>query len=139
MYATELIGWREWGRRGQREQPRLEHSGLVAVRAVGKQKHDQANGDAPLFSELCGIVQKTIGLADPLREALRPFESQIEAASYMVRSRKEPDTAGSRCRVMVISDELKYADVFAALEDVGVRVGRQVNPTILSRKEWRSA
>ena len=134
-YATELIALAGIGSGAvQRELARLEWSGLVTVRAVGNQKHYQANGDAPLFSELCGIVQKTVGLADPLRAALRPFESQIEAAFVYGSVAKGRDTAGSDIDVMVISDELTYGDVFAALEDVGVRLGRPVNPT-LSRKE----
>jgi predicted nucleotidyltransferase len=105
------------------------------VRAVGNQRHYQANGASPLFTELCGIVQKTMGLADPLREALRPFESQIDAAFVYGSVAKGRDTASSDVDVMVISDELTYGDVFSALEDVGARLGRPVNPTILSRKE----
>jgi predicted nucleotidyltransferase len=135
-YATELIALAGIGSGAvQRELARLERSGLVTVRAVGNQKHYQANGHAPLFSELCGIVQKTTGLADPLREALQPFESQIEAAFVYGSVAKGRDTAASDVDVMVISDELTYGEVFAALENAGVRLGRPVNPTILSRKE----
>jgi predicted nucleotidyltransferase len=135
-YATELIALAGIGSGAvQRELARLERSGLVTVRAVGNQRHYQANADAPLFSELCGIVQKTTGLADPLREALQPFEPQIEAAFVYGSVAKGRDTASSDIDVMVISDELTYGDVFAAIEDVGVRLGRPVNPTILSRKE----
>ena len=90
---------------------------------------------APLFSELCSIVQKTMGLADPLRDALRPFESQIDAAFVYGSVAKGRDTAGSDVDVMLISDDLTYGDVFPALEDVGARLGRTVNPTILSRKD----
>ena len=34
-----------------------------------------------------------------------------------------------------MSDRLTYADVFAALQDAGARLGRTVNPTVYSRKE----
>ena len=37
---------------------------------------------------------------------------------------------------MVLSDELSYADVFSVLEDVSTRLGRTVNPTILTRYEF---
>jgi len=135
-YATELISLAGIGSGAvQRELARLELSGLVKVRAVGNQKHYQANGDAPLFAELCGIVQKTSGLADPLREALRPFESRIEAAFVYGSVAKGRDTASSDVDVMLISDDLTYGDVFAALEDVRGRLGREVHPTILSRRE----
>lgn len=135
-YATELITLAGIGSGAvQRELARLEQSALVTVRSVGNQKHYQANADAPLFCELCGIVQKTIGLADPLREALRPFESRIDAAFVYGSVAKGRDTAGSDVDVMLISDELTYGDVFAALEDVSARLSRPINPTILSKKE----
>jgi predicted nucleotidyltransferase len=135
-YATELISLAGIGSGAvQRELARLERSGLVRVRAIGNQKHYQANGEAPLFLELCGIVLKTTGLADPLREALRPFESRIEAAFVYGSVAKGRDTASSDIDVMLIGDDLTYGDVFGALEEVRLRLGRTVHPTILSRKE----
>ncbi|HEU4926845.1 MAG TPA: hypothetical protein VFT24_07340 [Vicinamibacterales bacterium] len=53
----------------QRELARLEHGGLIAARRIGNQKHYQANAESPLFSELRSIVLKTVGLAEPLRDA----------------------------------------------------------------------
>ena len=62
FYATELIGLAGVGSGAvQRELARLARSGLVTVRPVGNQKHYQANPDSPLFAELCGIAQKTLG------------------------------------------------------------------------------
>ena len=75
FYATELIGLAGGGSGAvQRELARLARSGLVTVRPVGNQKHYQANPDSPLFTELCGIAQKTVGLAEPLREALAQLD-----------------------------------------------------------------
>lgn len=69
-YVTELISLAGVGSGAvQRELARLARSGLVTVWAVGNQKHYQANPASPLFDELCGIVQKTVGLADPIRAA----------------------------------------------------------------------
>ena len=36
---------------------------------------------------------------------------------------------------MIVSDQLTYADVFAALEEVSARLGRPVNPTVYTTKE----
>ena len=38
-------------------------------------------------------------------------------------------------RLMLVSGGLRYADVFATLEALGARLGRAVNPTILSGKD----
>ena len=136
FYATELIGLAGGGSGAvQRELARLARSGLVTVRPVGNQKHYQANPESPLFQELCGILQKTVGLAEPLREALQPLAAQIRAAFVYGSVAKRQDSAASDIDLMVVSDALSYSDVFAALEAAGARLGRAVNPTILSGKD----
>lgn len=136
FYANELIQLAGAGSGGvQREIARLVQSGLVTVRAVGNQKHYQANANSPLFDELRGIVLKTVGLTDPLRDALRPLASQIRAAFVYGSVAKKEDVAASDIDVMLISDSLTYAGVFSALEKTSARLGRPVNPTILSTKD----
>ena len=135
FYATELIGLAGAGSGAvQRELARLARSGLVTVRPVGNQRHYQANPDSPLFMELCGIAQKTVGLAEPLRDALQPFEAKISAAFVYGSVAKRQDTAASDIDLMVVSETLSYGDMFAALEVAASRLGRSVNPSILSRK-----
>ncbi|MEP7057471.1 MAG: nucleotidyltransferase domain-containing protein [Caldimonas sp.] len=137
FYATELIGLAGSGSGAvQRELANLAQSGLVTLRAVGNQKHYQANAESPIFAELCGIAQKTVGLAEPLREALAPLGRQIRAAFVYGSVAKKTDTAASDIDVMLLSDELSYADTFAALEAASSRLGRTVNPTILTRKDF---
>ena len=136
FYATELIGLVGAGSGAvQRELARLEQSGLVTARRLGTQKHYQANPDSPLFDELCGIARKTVGLAEPLREALTSLARKIAAAFVYGSIAKRQDTAASDIDLMVVSDSLTYADVFAALEPVQAKLGRTVNPTVYSRKE----
>src|SRR5947208_13398427 len=43
-----------------RQLVRLAESGLLTVTRVGNQKHYQANPDSPVFSELHGLVVKTM-------------------------------------------------------------------------------
>lgn len=135
-YATELIGLVGAGSGAvQRELARLESSGLVTVHRLGTQKHYQANPDSPIFAELTGVVRKTVGLAEPLREALTAIASRIVAAFVYGSVAKRKDTAASDIDLMVISDSLTYADVFAVLEPVAEKLGRAINPTVYSRRE----
>jgi predicted nucleotidyltransferase len=137
FYATELIGLAGIGSGAvQRELANLAQSGLVTVRAVGNQKHYQANPESPIFEELRGIAEKTVSLADPLREALAPLASQIHAAFVYGSIAKRTDTSGSDIDLMLLSDQVTYADVFATLEEASSRLGRKVNPTILTSKEF---
>jgi len=136
FYATELIGLAGAGSGAvQRELARLAQSGLVTARAVGNQKHYQANPEAPIYAELCGIVQKTVGLAEPLREALAPLAARIQAAFVYGSVAKREDTASSDIDLMVVSDDLAYSDLYAALEAVSSRLGRSVNPTLYTPQE----
>lgn len=136
FFATELIGLAGGGSGGvQRELARLAQSGLVTVTRVGTQKHYQANPQSPIFDELCAIVRKTVGLAEPLREALAPLAAHISAAFVYGSVAKRTDTAASDIDLMVISDSLSYADLFATLEEAATRLGRPINPTVYTHKE----
>jgi len=136
FFATELIKLAGGGSGAvQRELARLEDSGLVTVSRVGTQKHYQANPKSPIFAELCSIAQKTVGLAEPLRDALKPLSKKISAVFVYGSVAKKRDTAASDIDLMVISSTLAYADLFAALEEVSDRLGRKVNPTVYSPQE----
>lgn len=136
FYANEIIALVGSGKGAvQRELARLEAAGLVSVTRLGKQKHYQANAAAPVFKELRGLVLKTSGLVDVLRAALAPLAAQISAAFVYGSVAKGQDTAKSDIDLMVVSDTLSYADLFAALEQATGRLGRTVNPTVYSREE----
>jgi len=138
FYASELIRLSAGGSGAiQRELARLESSGLITTTRIGAQKHYQANPDAPIYAELCGIVQKTVGLAEPLRKALEPITNQVVAAFVYGSVAKRNDTASSDIDLMLISDTLTYADVFASLESAVSILGRSINPTVYSTMEFK--
>jgi predicted nucleotidyltransferase len=120
-----------------RELKRLDASGLVTVRTVGRQKHYQANKESPVFEELHGLVVKTIGLVEPLRQALAPMADRIQAAFVYGSQAKGTDTVASDVDVMIVSDDLSYADAYAVLARAEATLARPVNPTILTPAEWR--
>ncbi len=137
FYATELINMLGVGSGAvQRELARLAQSGLVTVRKVGTQKHYQANPDSPVFHELTGLITKTVGLAEPLREALAPFAGRIKAAFVYGSVAAGTDTAKSDIDLMLICEGLPYPEVFEALQSAEARLGRPVNPTLYTPSEW---
>jgi predicted nucleotidyltransferase len=137
FYANELIALASSGSGAvQRELAQLEAADLVTVSRVGNQKHYQANASAPIFEELRGLVLKTSGLVDVLRAALAPLSAQIELAFVFGSVAKGKDTAKSDIDLMVLSDKLAYAELFAALEPATNQLNRTVNPTLYSRKEF---
>lgn len=121
-----------------RQLARLEASGLVAVRRTGNQKHYQANRESPVFSELHGLAVKTVGIAEPLRHALATSRHAIRAAFVYGSVAKRTDKASSDIDVMIISDRLRYADAYEALQKAESVLGRTVNATVMSRADWRA-
>lgn len=136
FYANELIALARSGTGAvQRELASLLAAGLVTVRDQGNQKHYQANAASPVFTELRGLVLKTVGLADVLRAALAPLEDQVAAAFVYGSVARQQDTAASDVDVLIVSDALGYAEVFGALEGAAQTLGRTINPTLYTRAE----
>ena len=137
FYASEVIRDASTGSgAAQRELARLEESGLIVTRRIGNQKHYQANAASPLFSELRNIVLKTVGLAEPLRDALKPVAADIRAAFVYGSVAKATDQGASDIDLMVVSDSLSYGEVFGAVDKVSRALGRNVNPTVYSAAEF---
>lgn len=137
FYANEVIALAQSGTGAvQRELAGLSEAGLLLVSKQGNQKHYQANASAPVFAELRSLVLKTSGLADVLRAAIAPLAAQIDAAFVYGSVARLQDTAQSDIDVMVVSNTLAYGEVFGALEDATVALGRKVNPTLYTPAEW---
>lgn len=120
-----------------RELKKLAAVELVTVTRVGNQNHYQANRAAPIFSELRSIVLKTFGLFDVLQQALQPIASQIHIAFIYGSMAKQEDKASSDIDLMLLSDDLTYADLFRSLKEAEATLNRQINPTFYSPAEWK--
>jgi predicted nucleotidyltransferase len=120
-----------------RELKRLAASGLVTVTSAGWEKHYQANRESPVFEELRSLVVKTVGLVDPIREALAPLADRIRFAFVFGSVAKGAETASSDVDLMIVSDDLSYAEAYAAVEVPEKRLARAINPTLYSWEEWR--
>jgi predicted nucleotidyltransferase len=120
----------------ERELSKLESSGLVTVERIGNQKHYRANQAAPIFEELRGLVEKTVGLAEPIKKSFEPYADAIKSAFVYGSVAKGDDTAYSDIDLMVIGDDLNYADLYTAAQNVESRLRRRVHPLFLSPADW---
>ena len=138
FYTKEIVRFAEVGIGSvQRELEKLVAVGLVAATKIGNQKHYQANRQAPIFEELRGIMLKTFGLADVLRDALTSFVDRIEVAFIYGSVAKAIDTASSDIDVMIVAPALSYAETVGRLAETEARLGRAVNPTLYKPEEFR--
>ena len=138
FYTSELIALANCGSgMVQRELSSLTKSGLARMTRIGNQTHYQANADSPLFSELCSIVNKTVGLVGPIQQALVPLAHAIDAAFIYGSVAKRQDRADSDVDLLIISDSLNYAETYTALGTATARIQRDVNPHLCSPAEFR--
>ena len=116
FFATEIIARLGAGSGAvQRELSKLADCGLLTVSMVGNQKHYQANPESPIYAELCTLIRKTVGLAEPLRQALEPALPEIELALVYGSVAKGSATASSDIDLLLVSDTLTLEEVFRRL------------------------
>ena len=120
-----------------RELSRLHRAGLISIERVGNQKHYRANRQSPIFQELRSLVLKTIGLTEPLREALHPYAGKIATAFVYGSVAKGTDTAHSDIDLVLVGNDLNYQDLYSGLQKAENVLGRQINPNFVSLEDWR--
>jgi len=137
--SAELIRLADGGTGAvHRQLSRLAEAGWITVVRSGNQKYYQANRACPAFSELHGLIVKTVGVVEPLRQALAAKQEAVRAAFVYGSVAKGNDTAASDLDLMVISDRLGYQELFEALQPAEVVLARPVNPNLMSIAEWRT-
>lgn len=120
----------------QRQLARLEESGLVTVSRIGTQKHYQANHDSPISEELRGIVTKTVGLADPLRAALRSLGKRVVLGLVYGSMAKGEARAESDIDLLVVADGITLEELFVRLAPAEKALGRRIHPTLYTSEEF---
>ena len=119
-----------------RELRRLEREGLFRSEAIGRQRYFQLNREYPLFREVRSILVKTLGAAPLIARSLRKLEGIEEAYLYGSFARNQQDAA-SDIDVLVIG--APRSDALArAVQVLERQLGREVNYTVLTRKEFDS-
>ena len=138
FFATEVIGRVGTGSGAvQRELQKLVDAGLVRVTRLGNQKHFQADPSAVIFPELCLLVRKTMGLAEPLRAALEPLRDQIDLALVYGSVAKGTDTARSDIDLLIVSSSLTLEATYVALAAAEQELGRSIHPTLYTPAELK--
>jgi predicted nucleotidyltransferase len=119
-----------------KELGRLEREGLFRSEVIGRQKYFQLNREYALFNEVRSIVAKTIGAVPLLAQSLEKIEGIEEAYLYGSFARNQQDTA-SDIDVLVIGKPKSDA-LAEALHKLERQLGREINYTVLTRKELES-
>jgi predicted nucleotidyltransferase len=117
-----------------RELRTLTAAGLLAREPVGNQVRYRANRACPIYPELAEIFRKTIGLADLVRDTLRPLGERVLVAFVFGSMADGSAQASSDVDLFVVGDAT-YADVVERLLPLRERLGREINPVVMTRAE----
>ena len=123
-----------------KEVERLERSGLVVSERVGRTRLVRPNALSPFFPHLRALLLKAFGPVDLLRRELASIGGIEEAfvfGSWAAAEAGELYRAPQDIDVMVIG-EPDLDELYEVLRDVEDQIGRPVQPTVMSRAEWKA-
>jgi predicted nucleotidyltransferase len=121
----------------QRELETLSEVGLLNRTTIGRQVFYQANSHHPAFADVRSLIAKTSGIFHQLRSALHPLASQIIFALVYGSIARGDEDAGSDVDLMIVGN-VTLDDVLAQLAPVENAIGRSINPTVYSLKEFKA-
>ena len=119
----------------QREMKSLVEVGILLRRQEGKQVYFKPDANCPILFELQGIMTKTVGLVDVLRDALDPFKKSIKGAFVYGSIARSEELSESDVDLMIVGNA-SLADLSPALQKAEERLAREVNPTLFSPEEF---
>jgi len=118
-----------------RELKNLTQAGILRRREDGNRVYYQANQVCPFLSELRGLMLKTAGLVDVLREALRPFENRIVLAFVYGSIARSEEVAESDIDLMVVGDTSRF-ELTKPFQKAENSLARPVNSTVYKPEEF---
>ena len=118
----------------QQETKKLLHLNLILKRKDGNRIYYRANKEHPLYAEIRGLVLKTVGLADFFRNALK-VNPNIQFAFVFGSLARNEENDKSDVDLMIIG-EITMRQLTALLSGVSDHIGREINPHILTVREF---
>ena len=114
----------------------LVHNRILEQRHDGRRTDFKAETRSPIFRDLRGIFEKTVGLIPTLKAALRPYDKKIICAFVYGSVVRGEERATSDVDLMAIG-RVGLADLVPALGEAEKRLGRDINVTNYSADEFR--
>jgi len=135
IHARELARQSELHEASLRQELRkLLRLELVSERRSGNRVYYKANRDHPLYPDIHQLVVKTAGLVEILADALGKADIDIAFVFGSVAQSKE--VAHSDVDLMIIG-EIGLRKITALLADISDKIGREINPHVMTESEYR--
>jgi predicted nucleotidyltransferase len=134
MYRAEIIARLDFaGRSVEEELEKLVRLELLLTTKDGNRRYYEVNRAHPLYPELRGIVLKTGGLRDVLREALKG--AKVEYAFVFGSIAAGTETAASDVDLMIIG-AATHRQTASGLRRAGETLAREINPHFFTGEDF---
>ena len=118
----------------RQELQKLTRMELLRARREGNRLYYRANREHPLYNDIRNLVLKTSGLVEVLKRALD--KEGVRVAFVFGSIAHNQEGAGSDVDLMVIG-EVSLRTLSSWLVGISERIGREINPHIMSVEEFR--
>jgi predicted nucleotidyltransferase len=118
-----------------RELRGLSDAGILRRRKDGNRVYYQADPACPFLPELRGLMLKTAGLVDVLREALLPFETRIVFAFVYGSMASGRARADSDVDLLIVGRTGRF-ELAKALRSAEQRLTRPINTVLYKPEEF---
>ncbi len=118
----------------QRELSALSEAGILRRKREGNRVYFQTDPECPFMGELTGLIAKTAGLVDVLRDALRRLERSIRVAFVYGSLARAEERSASDIDLFVVG-RLTLTGLGPALRRAEERLGRAVNVSLFTADE----
>jgi DNA-binding transcriptional ArsR family regulator len=120
----------------QRELARLVSAGLVVRRPRGKHVYYNANTKSSVYNEIRGLIIKTFGLSDIIKDALGPISKKIDQAFIYGSQADGTSTSDSDIDLMVIGD-VSEMELHKAVNKAEAMLEKTINYSLFASKEFK--
>lgn len=118
-----------------RELKAMAEAGLLIREHQGNQVLYQADRSCFIFKELASVFRKTVGLGAELTTALEPLADRIAVVFVFGSMASGKQHAKSDLDICVLGD-VELLDVVMALAPVQESLRREINPVVMSAKQF---
>jgi predicted nucleotidyltransferase len=120
----------------RRELAQLADAGVLSREKVGNLVRYKADPACPIYDELRGILKKTAGVADVLREGLASLSDKISVAFVYGSVASGAERRSSDIDVIVVGSA-SFEEVVEALHSSQEELRREINPNVYSFVEFK--
>jgi DNA-binding transcriptional ArsR family regulator len=119
----------------RRELKCLEEAGVLRSERLGNLVRYRADPLCPVYEELRGMLKKTAGVVDVLRDALAPLAKGISLALVYGSVASGSERHASDLDVLVVGD-VTFEEVVTALYPCQEALRREINATVFGAAEF---